>query len=164
MEEKEIKTVKTTRGELQYCRNWDNEGSIDMINPQTITRYIELKTKQVNINDLGVFFAFGQQQFDEALKKAKDKGLIEEGEKIYHYYAGMYGTKKGLDEYFRRADNLNAPIPDECDPQEVYFYEYNNHECMLSWDGDDDAISLIIGYWGLETARKIERFNAYKEY
>ena len=40
MEEKDIKTVKTTRGELRYYRDWGNyDGGIVMLNAQTIDRY-----------------------------------------------------------------------------------------------------------------------------
>lgn len=51
-------------------------------------------------------------------------------------------------------------IKNECDPQEVYFYEYNNHECMISWDGDLEAIRLIIDTWGKDVAATIKRYNA----
>lgn len=163
MEEKEIQTVQTSQGELQYYRNWDNDGSICMINPKTIKRYIELKSKQVNIDDLGIFFAFGQEQFDEGLQRAINKGLIKEGEKIYHFHAGMYGTKEALNEYFKRSDTLNAPISDECDPQEVYFYEYNNYECMYGFDGDEDAINIIIHHYGKEVAKILVRYSVCKE-
>lgn len=30
---------------------------------------------------------------------------------------------------------------------------------MYAWDGDLDAIKLIIDYWGAETAKKLIRFN-----
>ena len=40
MEEKDIKTVKTTRGELRYYRDWGNyDGGVVMLNAQTIDRY-----------------------------------------------------------------------------------------------------------------------------
>ena len=39
MEEKDIKTVKTTRGELRYYRDWGNyDGGVVMLNAQTIDR------------------------------------------------------------------------------------------------------------------------------
>ena len=58
---------------------------------------------------------------------------------------------------FKFYDDSRAAIPKECDPQEVYFYEYNNHECMIAWDGDKEAYDLIVGYWGEEVAKTIER-------
>jgi hypothetical protein len=50
--------------------------------------------------------------------------------------------------FFKFYDDSRAAIPKECDPQEVYFYEYNNHECMIAWDGDKEAYDLIVGYGG----------------
>lgn len=44
--------------------------------------------------------------------------------------------------------------------REVYFYEYNNHECMIDWDGDLSAIRIIIDIWGVAIAEKITRFSA----
>ena len=44
MEEKDIKTVKTTRGELRYYRDWGNyDGGVVMLNAQTIDRYKAIK-------------------------------------------------------------------------------------------------------------------------
>lgn len=45
MEERDIKVINTTKGELRYYRDWDNyEGGIVMINAQTVKRYREIKT------------------------------------------------------------------------------------------------------------------------
>jgi len=49
----------------------------------------------------------------------------------------------------------------ECDPQEVYCYEYNNHECCIAFDGDIEAIRLVAGIWGVETAKTIKRRSAF---
>lgn len=51
-------------------------------------------------------------------------------------------------------------IKESCEPQEVYCYEYNNHECQYSWNGDYSAIEIIIDIWGKEIAHKINRTNA----
>ena len=46
MEEKDIKTVKTTRGELRYYRDWGNyDGGVVMLNAQTIDRYKAIKNE-----------------------------------------------------------------------------------------------------------------------
>lgn len=55
---------------------------------------------------------------------------------------------------------VNRLIAEECDPYEVYCYEYNNHECGISWDGDLGAISLIVDYWGANVAHTIRRRSA----
>jgi len=81
----------------------------------------------------------------------------------YHpHISGLYGTNEGITAFLEAYENRDKAIPQECDPQEVYFYEYNNHECMLAWDGDLEAIRLVIDYFGEETARKIVRYEACK--
>lgn len=49
MEEKDIKTVKTTRGELRYYRDWGNyDGGVVMLNAQTIDRTYPLNQSQIS--------------------------------------------------------------------------------------------------------------------
>lgn len=63
MEEKDIKTVKTTRGELRYYRDWGNyDGGIVMLNAQTIDRYKAIKNEHPDADKCGVFFAFSREQ------------------------------------------------------------------------------------------------------
>lgn len=160
MEEKDIRTIQTTRGELQYYRDWNCDGSICMVNPQTIKRYREIKDQHPDENKYGVFFAFSDKQFAEGKKKLEELGHLKEGEKIYRSGGGLFGTKDGIKQFFDFYEERDNAIPKECDPQEVYFYEYNNHESMIAWDGDLEAIKLIIAYWGEDVARTIKRYNA----
>lgn len=156
---KDIKTVKTMRGELRYYLDWDNyDGGIVMLNAQTINRYKAIKNEHPNADKYGVFFAFSREQFAKGYKHLIELGHIKDGDKICQDKdTGACGTKDGLAAFFKFYDDSRAAIPKECDPQEVYFYEYNNHECMLAWDGDKDAYDLIVGYWGEEVASKIVR-------
>jgi len=165
MEEIKIKTIKTTRGELRYYRDWDNyEGGIVMENPQTLDRYKQIKNEHPNADDYGVFFAFSKKQFKEAVDCLTESGKIREDAKIYYHehISGLYGTQSGITRFLEAYENRDKAIPQECDPQEIYFYEFNNHECMLAWDGDLEAIKLIIDYFGIDAARKLVRFEASK--
>lgn len=159
-EEKKIKTVQTPHGELRYYRDWDNsEGGVVMLNPRTLERYREIRDGHPKIENYGCFFAFGQEQFDRNLAAAVLSGRIKESDQIvYHpHYSGLYGTTKGVSEFLNWYHERDKAIPVECDPQEVYFYEYNNHECMFGWDGDKPAFDLIVAYFGEEVASKIVR-------
>lgn len=157
-EEKNIKTVQTAHGELRYYRDWDNyEGGVVMLNPQTLDRYREIINAHPSTDNYACFFAFGQEQFDQNLAEAISAGRIKEGEKIYSHPAGLYGTHEGITSFLTWYENRDKAIPIECDPQEVYFYEYNNHECMFSWDGDKDAFNLVVAYFGEDVAAKIVR-------
>lgn len=161
MEEKDIQTIKTTRGELKYYRDWDKyEGGIVMLNAQTVKRYREIQDEHPDADKCGVFFAFSNQQFSEGYKHLIELGHIKDGDKVVRSVGGAFGTEEGLDKFFKFYEDRNEPIKEECDPQEVYFYEYNNHESMIAWDGDLEAIKIIISIWGADVARNIRRYNA----
>lgn len=155
----DIKTIKTTRGKLRFYRDWDNyEGGVVMLNAQTIDRYKAIQDEHPDADKCGVLFAFSKEQFNKGYRHLVELGHIKDGDKIMQDKdSGAFGTDKGLKEFFNFYDNSRAAIPKECDPQEVYFYEYNNHECMFSWEGDEDAINIVLRYWGEEVAKNIFR-------
>jgi len=134
-----------------------------MENPQTIGAYKRIQDFHPNADEYGVFFAFNKKQYDEAVERLTALGTLARDAKIlYHpHFSGLYGTQENIDAFLEAYENRDKAIPQECDPQEVYFYEYNNYECMNSWDGDLDAVKVIVGYFGKEAARKITRIDAY---
>lgn len=160
-----ITPTLTTGNNLRYYRDWENcDGGVVMENAKTIKRYIEIKNQHPDCDALGVFFAFGREQFDEAIERLTKLGKITDKSEIKYVsgFCGLYGTNDGLDAYFNFYTNRDKAIPTNCDPQEVYFYEYNNHESMYAWDGDLEAIKLIIAYWGADVAKSLIRFDASK--
>lgn len=159
--DKEIKSIQISHGTLNYYRDWDNyEGGIVMLNAQTIKRYREIQNQHPDADECGVFFAFSNEQFSEGYRHLVELGHIKDGDKVIRSVGGAFGTKDGLNKFFKFYEDRDKPIKEECDPQEVYFYEYNNHESMIAWDGDLDAIKIIIDIWGADVARKIVRYNA----
>ena len=142
---------------VEYYHDWDNsEGGICMKNAKTIKHYRELKNENHKTEDYGVFFAFGEKQFEEGRQQLIAKGYLKEGEKVLSAGLGLYGTQEGIDRYMAFYEVREKKIAKECNPQEVYFYEWNNHECMISGE-DDDALKVVIGYFGKEEAHKIVR-------
>lgn len=131
-----------------------------MLNAQTVKRYREIQDQHPDADECGVFFAFSNQQFSEGYKHLIELGHIKDGDKVLHSVGGAFGTKEGLDKFFQFYEDRDKPIKAECDPQEIYFYEYNNHESMIAWDGDLEAIKIIISIWGADVARNIKRYNA----
>ena len=79
MENENVMTVTTTRGELRYTV--DGDGFIHMLNPQTIKRYHQLRwEEQPDLTAMGVFFAFSNEQFNEGVKRycrSNDKAIAE---------------------------------------------------------------------------------------
>ena len=102
------------------------------------------------------FFAFSNKQFEEGRIKAG----IGEDEKINQSEYGLFGTKEGLDETFKFYEEQRKRIAAECNPQDVYNYEWNNHECMITYD-DEDAIRIVVDYFGVEAAKTVKRKYGY---
>jgi len=98
------------------------------------------------------FFAFSKSQFEQG----KAEAGISEDETIYRDFCGLYGTKEGLHAVFTFYEEKSKRIADECNPQDVYDYEWNNHECMITYD-DAEAIQIVIDYFGEDVAKTIKR-------
>ena len=153
----EIKTIETTKGILKYYRDFDNDGFVVMLNAKTINRYNEIKDQHPDADKCGVFWAFSNEQFQRGYKNLVNKGVIKDGDKLCGGPAGIIGTRKGIDDFMYFYEERDKQIPKECDPQEVYFYEYNNHECCYGWEGDAPAYELIVNYFGEDVAKTIKR-------
>lgn len=144
---------------FEFAPNWDNDGVLDYKNAKTLKRYRELKDEQSNVDTkkFDVFFAFSNEQFKEGLKSIRP---LAEGEKLVSIGGGGFATKDGAKRLLEFYESIDAKIKAECDPQEVYVYEYNDHECCIAWDGDLEAIKIVLSLFGEEAARKIKRYNA----
>lgn len=115
--------------------------------------YQEIKNEQAPLNEC--FFAFSKEQFE--------KGIAEnnlEGKKIYSGFGGLYGTEKGIKDLLHFYSDVNDRIAKECSPQEVYDYEYDNHECSITCD-DSEAIMIALGIFTEAECKTIKRKNGY---
>ena len=154
----ETNTIKTTRGELRFRQDFDNyDGCIVYENAQTLDRYRELSDEHPSLISCDCFCAFGQKQFDEGYASLVKKGAIKKGDKVVRSVGGIFGTREGLNRLYAFYEERTKRIAAECDPQEVYFYEWNNHESMINYEGDLEAIRIIINTWGEDAARSIYR-------
>lgn len=120
----------------------------------TIEHYRNIKNEHAPLRKC--FFAFSESQFYEGKREAG----IGDDEKIYSGEAGLYGTKEGIQEMFDFYDAKRKQIAAECNPQDVYNYEWSNYECMVACD-DEEAIRLVVGYFGMEIAKTVKRKYAY---
>lgn len=155
--ENEVLTVTTTRGELRYTR--DEDGFIKMLNPQTIDTYYRLRWKeQPDLEAMGIFCAFSEKQFDEGVKSLIKRGFIKDVSELRSGIANTFGAPGSFKKMYAAYDEISRRIKKECDPQEVYFWEFNNHETPYGWGGDIEVMRIIVDTWGYETAIGLKRY------
>lgn len=114
-----------------------------------MANYTELKNLEPTLTEC--FFAFSNQQFEEGKKKA---GI--EDQKILRGIGGLYGTQKGIKELYDFYDAISKRVGAECDPQEVYDYEFGNHECDYVGD-DEEAIKIVASHFTDEQTKMVKR-------
>jgi len=114
--------------------------------------YTEVKSNEPVLTDC--FFAFSNEQFAEGIKR-----FNLEGKKIYRGMGGLFGTKEGIDQLMKHYDDQALEIADQCDPQEVYDYEFWNLECSYTND-DREAYLITESYFG-ERAKTVKRKFAH---
>ncbi len=141
---------------VRYYQDWErSEGGIYVVEPKTLDRYREIKHEQPDENLYGIFFAFDKEQFEKGYKALIRKGYIKEGDKVCGAGVGLYGTREEIERFNNFYNERSKKIKKECNPQEVYFAEWNNHECMFV--DDDAAVKFIVEYFGPEVAHTIRR-------
>lgn len=93
------------------------------------------------LDELGIFFAFGQAQFDEK----KVEGVT--------YASGAYGEcipKDNVPEYLKRlkalGEETKKAFADNVDMDEYIAYELSNHEAFYTGE-IKDAMSAVIWYF-----------------
>lgn len=143
-------------------QSWIKNSKLQKAEPKTIRRYIQLQeqSRTVKCQDHHCFFALKGDDMD---KKKKEAG-IKEGEKIYSVTGGLYGTEDGIKSYFEALGGNEETIRRECNPYEVYLYEFDNYECNIDTEGDYRAIAKVTSIYGEEIAEMIPRKRAYYDF
>lgn len=117
--------------------------------------YAKIKSQHPELFEC--FFAFSHEQFEEGKIKA---GIANK--KICSAGQGLYGTKEGIKKLFADYDAIDKEIAEKCDPQEVYNYEFDNHECSYT-NCDENPINIVASIFGKEKAKLVKRRLAYTE-
>jgi hypothetical protein len=99
------------------------------------------EAKQFNPSMKECFFAFSNSQFEEGKAKA-----IPEGAKVLSANHGLYGTDEGITNFMEELSQLKQTIIDNCDPQDVYNYEFGNHECGYTGN-DQEALDIVHSFF-----------------
>lgn len=151
-----MKEIKKANG-VEFF--FDEEYGINMKNPKTIKKYTQINEKYQKMPfPAGMFCFFSNEQYEQAKKEQLKLGVDVEKEKIYRIGAGVYGTAKAIKAYEKRVEARCEEMR-QCNPQEVYFYEYNNYEAMYNYDGDEDAVKTVINIFGKDVAKTLKRYR-----
>ena len=126
-------------------------------------QYLEMKqAHQKEVNNFPVFFAFSKDQFKEGIERL---GLTEnDTDKIYSIGGGGYIKKadsKAFNDLFDKQDKeLNKAIENDTDGTgfifDMFYYELNNHEYIITYDVSDTLDCLGI------TEKQLEENNNLK--
>jgi len=130
-------------------------------------KYQEIKKKRHEdtnnlFTNLGVFWAFGNDQFKEGLDKLVAKGMLKSGEKLVSIGAGGFMPKTNFDKLTQGMKEIEETFKKEIKEAnartEHILYELNNHEAFYTGTIDDTLQALGEDY----TAEEVT--TVYKEY
>jgi hypothetical protein len=113
--------------------------------------YALIKSRHPELTDC--FFAFSKQQFEE--------GVVEhhlEGKKLYDGGHGLVGTKEGIQKLFDDYAAIDKEVSEKCAPQEVYDYEFNNHECGYTND-DSEPLAIVERIFGERVSEVTRKYG-----
>lgn len=101
--------------------------------------------QQAEIDALPIFWAFGRQQFKQAME---ERGLKEtDTDKIYSFGGGGFYLRSDaqiIRDYFSKPDPLRELMKDKEFAVSAFYYEMANHEYHINnWQGDWDVCSCF---------------------
>lgn len=149
---------------MQVYQNWNNDGYLTYTGAETLSLFKQLNDEIYHqpLEEIGIFFAFDIDSVREGIESLRKRGLLKEGEKILKYGCGCFGVDGSFEKRLAFINERKRRMIEECDPYEVYVYEYNNFECCIDYDGDQRAVEAVLGIYGLErtkAALEERRFN-----
>lgn len=115
-------------------------------------KYQELKEKQrKEINELPIYFAFGQKQLDEKAEELGFKNTDEMLRNVAGIGAGGFTLIKDYDKVlntFKRHNEETRKLIDEDDEfvLDAFEYELGNHEYIITFDITDALSALNISF------------------
>ena len=93
-----------------------------------------------------VFYAFSEKQLEEGMA---ENGYTDKAE-LRQSQCGAIGSAPELASYWREANYrlalFAAIVRQYFRPEEVYIYEFGNHECSYTWD-DSEALAAVQEFW-----------------
>ena len=90
----------------------------------------------------GIFYAFSEEQFVKGMKECG----YDENTKLLRDGMGGYGTREAFEERHEFFNVVEEEIRQNCKPDEVFEFEYWNHECGYTGD-HSEALEITRGYF-----------------
>jgi len=90
---------------------------------------------------------------NEAISKGMEKFGYKDKSKLVSPGIGLYGPPECVKAFMDEYEAMENKVRNECDPQKVYDYEFDNHECGYT-GSDEEAIQVIVSYFGKAKARQ----------
>ena len=111
-------------------------------------KYTEFKDMLQNkVNDLPVFYAFSNEQLDNALDDMWLSLKDMKGNKIVRLGFGAYCLKRDLDSIMSELNAVDDAkrvfIEDYEQAYDAFMYEMGNHEYHINYEGDWDVLSCF---------------------
>lgn len=99
-----------------------------------ITRYEELLDEVYNHHFEGIEYIFNREQLDEYLKRnGYTQADLDSGKLVSDGQSGI-GTKEMFRNRYKFLIKWAERVKKECTPDEIYTYEWWNHECGYTGD------------------------------
>jgi len=149
-----MKTYTFSTG-MTVTRDYNRDGYLVIENAKTIELYKQIQRESEQFSHPGFTFAFGDDQIENAKRRLIPQ--LKEGEKLIPGKYGMIATPEGYKAWIETCTRVDERIKNECDPQEVYCYEYNNYESFISWEGDEKPYNIVRSIFGYDV--KLHRFT-----
>ena len=146
----------TTSVKVRY-----NDGQLIIDGAKTLGRYKELISRFNNFDEKEFEMVCGYDAKDvKSAKNAFEKKVrkLKKGEYLKYFLCGAFGTKEGYTKWIKYVNATCESIASECDPQEVYYYEYRSL-MTIEKNCDKYAIGVVKNYFGEEVAKTVKRLN-----
>ena len=110
-----------------------------------MSKYTELKEKYSSYHNDGIEYVFGQDQWQDYLKRHNLTKEQAEATLISDGYGGI-GTKEAFKARHDYFESIEKEISKQCNPDEIFEHEYWNHECGYTGDWSE-ALNITQCYF-----------------
>lgn len=125
-------------------------------------KYEQMKARhQKEVDDLPMYFAFGQNQFDELMKKLDFENEEDFKNNVFTIGAGSIILKKDKDKvlntFFEHDKEMLKAFENDDFLQSAFEFELANHEYIITFDISDTLRALGIKYKEYQESERLQK-------